>query len=99
VACAADVLGRKWHPVILTRLLDEGGMGFARLRDDVDGLTDAVLSTSLDDLVEKGIVDRRVVNDRPFRVEYTLTPRGEALEPVVDAMAAWGERALAADAG
>lgn len=96
VACAADVLGRKWHPVIVTRLLADGPLGFSRIESDVDGLSDAVLSDSLDDLREKGIVERRIVSDRPLRVEYGLTERGASLEPVLDAMAAWGREQLGA---
>ncbi|HKJ57586.1 MAG TPA: helix-turn-helix domain-containing protein [Halobacteriales archaeon] len=97
VACAADVLGRKWHPVIVTRLLADGPLGFTRLESDVEGLSDTVLSASLADLQEKGIVERRIVSDRPLRVEYALTERGASLEPVLDAMAAWGREQLGAD--
>lgn len=98
VACTAEVLGRKWHPVIVSELLQGGARGFARLRDDVPGLSDAVLASSLDDLEAKGVVERHIRSDRPLRVEYSLTTRGEALAPVIDAMEEWGERALAADA-
>lgn len=97
IACAADVLGRKWHPVIVSRLLSEGPLGFARIESDVDGLSDAVLSASLDDLEDRGIVERRIVSDRPLRVEYSLTERGASLAPVLDAMEAWGREQLAAD--
>lgn len=94
VACAADVLGRKWHPVVVSLLLESGPMGFSGIESTVDALSDTVLSASLDDLQERGIVERRVVSDRPLRVEYSLTERGASLEPVLDAMAAWGREQL-----
>ena len=94
MACAADVIGRKWHPVIVSRLLEDGPLGFSRIESEVDGLSDTVLSTSLDDLQEKGVVERRIVSDRPLRVEYALTERGASLEPVLDAMDAWGREQL-----
>ena len=97
VACAADVLGRKWHAVIVSRLLEDGPQSFTDIVTDVDGLSDTVLSASLSDLQEKGVLRRAVVNDRPLRVEYSLTERGASLEPVLDAMAEWGREHLDAD--
>lgn len=52
--------------------------------------TREVLSESLEDLEEKGIVDREIVNEKPVRVEYSLTEFGESLEPVIFAMRDWG---------
>lgn len=97
IACAADVLGRKWHPVILSLLFEEGALGFSGIESAVDGLSDTVLSASLTDLQEKGIVERRIVDEQPLRVEYSLTKRGVSLEPVLDAMAAWGREQVSAD--
>jgi DNA-binding HxlR family transcriptional regulator len=94
ITTTAAVIGKKWHPVIVHRLLDSGPLGFNALKSDVDGVSSKVLSDSLDDLEENGIVDRTVVSEKPFRVEYSLTDRGVALEPVVDAMHEWGERHL-----
>lgn len=90
VACAADVFSRKWHPVVVYCLLDAETLRFAELADRVDDVSDKVLSDTLDDLEERGLVARNVVSERPIRVEYTLTERGDALEWVVEAMAEWG---------
>jgi DNA-binding HxlR family transcriptional regulator len=92
----AAILGRKWHPVIVHRLLRDGGLGFNALKEAVDGVSSKVLSDSLEHLEEHGLVDRTVVSEKPFRVEYTLTERGESLEPVITEMQAWGEEYLAA---
>ncbi|WP_255151480.1 winged helix-turn-helix transcriptional regulator [Halorarius halobius] len=89
VTCAAAVLDGKWHPVVVHRLLSDGPQGFAAL-SAVDGLSNRVLSDTLDDLRDEGVVSRRVVSEEPFRVEYALTEKGAALEPVVAAMADWG---------
>ena len=91
ITCTAEVVGKKWHPVIVHRLLNEGALGFNALEEAVDGVSSTVLSNSLDDLEENGIVNRSIVSEKPFRVEYSLTPRGESLEPVIDAMASWGQ--------
>jgi DNA-binding HxlR family transcriptional regulator len=90
----AEIVGKKWHPLIVAELLDNGPLGFNDLKQRVDGISDKVLSESLDDLQEREIVDRTVMDDKPVRVEYSLTEWGEQLELVVTAMAEWGERYL-----
>lgn len=94
ITCTADLLGRKWHPVIVHRLLEEGPLGFNALQDAVGDIASNVLSDNLERLQEHDIVHRRVVNEQPFRVEYALTDLGEDLQPIIDAMADWGEKHL-----
>ena len=90
ITCAAHVLGKKWHPVIVHRLIEAGPLGFNRLKERVDGISSTVLSDSLDDLEDSGIVDRAVISEKPYRVEYSLTERGQALRPVIAALGEWG---------
>lgn len=85
-----DIFGRKWQPVLLYRLLDDGPMGFSTLKRRVDGISSKMLSESLSELVEARLVEREELNDSPMRVEYRLTDRGETLEPVLAEMVKWG---------
>ncbi|MFC7165235.1 winged helix-turn-helix transcriptional regulator [Halospeciosus flavus] len=94
ITSTASVIGKKWHPVIIHRLLNDGPLGFNALQEEVDGISSKVLSDSLDDLEEKCLVDREVVNDKPVRVEYSLTELGHSLEPVITAMRDWGTEHL-----
>ncbi|WP_135304652.1 winged helix-turn-helix transcriptional regulator [Haloarcula amylovorans] len=94
ITTTATLVGKKWHPVIVHRLLDSGPSGFNELKDDVDGISSKVLSDSLADLQEKGLVAREVINEQPFRVHYSLTDHGASLEPVITAMAEWGTEHL-----
>jgi len=94
VTATASLIGKKWHPVIVDRLLSNGPLGFNALKEAVDGISSKVLSDSLDDLEERGIVTRTVISEKPFRVEYELTERGEDLGPVIDAMRTWGREHL-----
>jgi DNA-binding HxlR family transcriptional regulator len=94
VTTTASLIGRKWHPVIIHRLLDNGPMGFNALEAEVDGISSKVLSDSLDDLEESRLVDREIVSEKPFRVQYSLTERGQDLEDVIEAMAEWGQTHL-----
>lgn len=92
LVAATRVVGRKWHPVLVHRLLAEGPMGFSELKRDLNEISGKVLSESLDDLVDLGVVGREAVEieDEPTRVSYSVTPAGRDLEPVIEAMADWG---------
>ncbi len=94
LTATASLVGKKWHPVIIHRLLANGPLGFNDLQEEVDGISSKVLSESLDDLPEKRLVERRVLDDKPVRTEYRLTELGESLEPVVYALAEWGAEHL-----
>jgi DNA-binding HxlR family transcriptional regulator len=96
ITTTAKLIGKKWHPVIVHRLLVNGPLGFNALKTEVDGVSSKVLSDSLDDLEAKTLVERTVVSEKPFRVEYSLTERGESLEPVIVAMREWGDEHLTA---
>jgi DNA-binding HxlR family transcriptional regulator len=94
ITTTATLIGKKWHPVIVHRLLANGPLGFNALKEEVDGISSKVLSDSLEDLEEKDLLDRTIVSEKPFRVEYSLTERGESLEDVIDAMQEWGQSHL-----
>ncbi|MFC7028351.1 winged helix-turn-helix transcriptional regulator [Halomicroarcula sp. GCM10025324] len=96
ITTTATLIGKKWHPVIIHRLLESGPSGFNELKKNVDGISSKVLSDSLEDLQEKQLVDRAVISEQPFRVQYSLTERGESLEKVIMAMAEWGQNNLKA---
>lgn len=93
----ADVLGHKWHPVILTQLLGEESLTFSGLQSAIDGISNKMLSDSLSTLENEALIDREVVTEKPVRVRYTLTDRGRELESVLDPMVRWGRNHL--DAG
>lgn len=94
VTCTAHLIGKKWHPVIVHRLLEFGPLGFNALKEKIEGISSTVLSNSLEDLEESGLVNRDIVNKKPFRVSYSLTEQGEQLAPVIESMAVWGESYL-----
>ena len=85
-----EIIGRKWQPIIVYHLLEDGPMGFSALKDRVDDISSKMLSESLDDLEAAGLVDRRLLSDKPVRVEYELTEDGHSLEPLITEMVNWG---------
>lgn len=94
ITATALLIGKKWHPVIIHRLLDNGPLGFNALKAEVDGISSKVLSDSLEDLEQKTLIDREIISEKPFRVQYSLTPRGESLEAVILEMRDWGQTYL-----
>jgi len=85
-----DIVGRKWHPIIVYHLLTDGPLGFSALKECANGISSKMLSDSLDDLESAGLVDRTILRDRPVRVEYELTEEGQTLEPLIMEMVRWG---------
>jgi len=87
----SELLSRKWHPVIINRLMRKN-MGFNELQREVHHISDKVLSDSLKDLQNKNIVQKEVVNEKPKEVEYSLTQTGKSLEKVIQNMRTWGQQ-------
>lgn len=79
----ASVLGKKWHLVILYRLTVSGPLGFSALHREIDGISSKVLSNSLAELESRGLIERRIINERPLRVEYSLTDCGRLFQPII----------------
>ncbi|NMJ77064.1 transcriptional regulator [Nanohaloarchaea archaeon] len=94
LTATANILSKKWHPVIINELLESKSMGFNELKDRVGGISSKVLSESLGDLEDKQVVNRDVISEKPFRVKYTLTDIGKDLEPILDDMQSWGKENL-----
>ncbi|MCD7744301.1 MAG: helix-turn-helix transcriptional regulator [Lachnospiraceae bacterium] len=63
---------------------------FNELRRDLEGISQKVLTDSLRSMEEDGIVIRTVFAEVPLRVEYSLSELGESMNPILDAMEAWG---------
>jgi DNA-binding HxlR family transcriptional regulator len=88
---AAELLGKRWTGLLLRVLLD-GPRRFSELASAVAGMSERMLSERLKELESQGVVDRRVYPEPPVKVEYRLTPKGQALGEVVDAIGRWAEK-------
>jgi DNA-binding HxlR family transcriptional regulator len=89
VAACAEIIGAKWT-ALLVHDLSEGPRRFSELEHSCVGISPRTLSERLRALEQEGIVVRRSYPERPPRVEYELTEKGEALLPIIDAMRAFG---------
>jgi DNA-binding HxlR family transcriptional regulator len=85
VARAADLLGRRWVLAIVYTA-HGGAIRFNEFKRSLDGIPPRTLAQRLQDLEEAGILERRVIDDRPPRVEYRLTDAGRRLRALVRAL-------------
>ena len=94
-ACAVTLcmaqIGGKWKPIILFRV-SKGINRFTMLLKEIDGINRQMLSKQLKELAKSGILERKLFPEIPPRVEYSLTPFGKSLLPVVQSMNRWGQK-------
>lgn len=89
VETTLELLNTRWKVLIIRDLLT-GTKRFGELKKALGTITQKVLTTNLRDMEEKGLVARKVFNQIPPRVEYTLTDIGYSLASVLDELASWG---------
>ncbi len=91
-ACV-EVIGGKWKGVILFHLLS-GTKRFNELLRLMPAVTQRMLIRQLRELEADGVVERKVFAEVPPHVEYSLSPFGKTLEPVLRTLQAWGGQYL-----
>jgi DNA-binding HxlR family transcriptional regulator len=96
VYAALNLLQEKWTLRIVRALL-EGPKGFNELSRAIGGVNPGTLSQRLDHLVQLGLVEKTVESYMPPpRTRYRLTPSGEELEAVIQAVDRWARKHLKA---
>ena len=88
VAKAMELLDERWTLLVVRELL-VGSRTFNALRRGVPRMSPALLSARLQSLARAGLLER---HESGRRVEYTLTPAGRELRPIVEAIGRWGVR-------
>ena len=98
VCATADIICGKWT-ILVIRDLAEGRSRFCELERSLAGISPRTLSLRLRALEEQGIVERHTYPEVPPRVEYSLTPKGQALVPLIEDMRRYGREWLGAGGG
>ncbi|GAA3402846.1 winged helix-turn-helix transcriptional regulator [Paenibacillus hodogayensis] len=87
---AFELLGKRWTGLII-RVLMNGPMRFKDISSMIPDMSDRMLTERFKELEQAGIVVRNVYPEMPIRIEYSLTEKGKALRPVMDAVQVWGD--------
>ncbi|HVC69489.1 MAG TPA: helix-turn-helix domain-containing protein [Acidimicrobiales bacterium] len=88
VSKAMELLDERWTMLVVRELVS-GSQQFNEMRRGLPRMSPSLLSKRLQQLVRAGIVERRTDGGG---VRYVLTPAGQELRPVVEALGAWGVR-------
>lgn len=90
VEATMRIIGGKWKPIILCHL-KHGKMRTGELRRAIPNITQKMLTQQLRELEDDGIVARKVYNQIPPKVEYSLTDYGHSLNKILGDLCVWGE--------
>ena len=91
INAALKVIGDKWSGLLI-RELTAGPRRFGALQEALPGISPRTLSQRLDTLEAACIISKKIFTEAPPRVEYTLTPKGEDLTPILQSMIQWGAK-------
>ena len=91
VRATADAIDGKWKPMIINSL-KSGALRFGQLLREIPEASRKVLTEQLRELQREHIISRLASGGKSERVEYSLTPYGKTLVPVLTVMAAWGKK-------
>ena len=90
VATTVQLIGNKWKLLILRNLMYDSKQRFKDFSKTIHAISKKVLTDNLRSLEEDKLVEREVFAEVPPRVEYSLSPLGQSLKPILDAMYVWG---------
>ncbi|MFT8347568.1 winged helix-turn-helix transcriptional regulator [Clostridium saccharoperbutylacetonicum] len=91
VELALEVIGGKWRIPILWKLSDAKTVRYNELKRSISGITNTMLTRSLQDLERHGLVKRIEYSEVPPHVEYSLTDTCQRLIPALKIINEWGK--------
>lgn len=90
---ALDKIGGKWK-IIMIYMLQNGALRSSDLQRKMSGVSNKMFTQTARELEYDGIVKREVYPVVPPRVEYSLTPVGQSILPIIRDIAEWGKQLL-----
>jgi DNA-binding HxlR family transcriptional regulator len=87
---AFSCLGKRWTGLIIQSMMS-GPKRFKDISNLIPTMSDKMLSERMKDLENEGILTRHVYPETPVRIEYELTTKGRALQPVMEQIQFWAE--------
>ncbi|OFI47200.1 MarR family transcriptional regulator [Floricoccus tropicus] len=90
VEATMDVIGGKWKPIILCNLR-HGAMRPSDLMRQIPNISQKMLTQQLRELEQDHMIERKIYNVVPPKVEYSLSEYGLTLSHILDQLCSWGE--------
>lgn len=87
-----SLISGKYKMTILYTLMEFGIVRYNELRRYIKSISFKTLSASLKELEYDGLILRKEYPQIPPKVEYSLSPRGRSLMPILDALCEWGDK-------
>jgi DNA-binding HxlR family transcriptional regulator len=87
-----EKIADKWTILVIDTLGTHGELRFSRLREEIGGVSQKMLTKTLRQLERDGLVSRYVHPVIPPRVDYQLTPLGRSLLEKICGIWDWVER-------
>lgn len=89
---ALSLMGKRWKPAILWKMT-EGIYRFGEMKRAIPQISEKMLTQHLRELETDGLITRTIYPEMPPRVEYGLTKLGASLQPILQQLNDWGEKA------
>ena len=89
IGSALSMIGGKWKLRLICTMYMDGTQRYNTLKRKTKGITNAMLSSTLKELEEDGMVTRKQYEEMPVRVEYSLTEKGKSLWPIIHRLGHW----------
>ena len=83
------IFGGKWKSRIICVLASNKTLRYSEVRKEMHNITDAVLASTLKEMMADGLVERRSYDEIPPRVEYSLTEKGKSVVPILQSICQW----------
>lgn len=83
-----EFIGRRWMGLIIFTLLN-GPKRYYELLEEIPGISDRLLTERLKELEKEGLIEKKILNSTPKKVEYELTTSGKNLEAVILSLLKW----------
>ncbi|WP_289857064.1 helix-turn-helix domain-containing protein [uncultured Muribaculum sp.] len=84
----------KWGLLILSMLGEYKCLRFNEISKALPDISPKVLSTTLKTLESDGLINRKLYSEVPPKVEYSITPKGNSLIPILDELIKWGTKQM-----
>ena len=84
-----EIFGGKWKSRIICVLAEMKTLRYSELRKEMSNITDAVLASTLKELIRDKIVERKSFDESPPHVEYSLSEKGLSVVPILQIICKW----------